>query len=514
MRNHDELLNPHGFAGHDAPARQAMTPRRTAAMPGTMASGTALQGSLMSLDEARERLMDDDCGKWDSLTPRSELRLKDGKVAFPLDQREEQWQHLSLSSWATGQLCARLGIPAGYFRKCPSILQDVQANYWLRERGNNVSVMEDEAGMQEDEKFSDGELSDEAKNGSAACACRVENRSRSGSGTEHERWLLRAKGGTLRAVLSERYSPLDNATLMDTLLPLLGSRYQVDWFGLSSESLHLRLIDPQKTREVLPDDALSVGVHLANSEVGLRAVTVDALVYRLVCKNGLVRLVKGKSFLHRRHVYLDETRFAVALREAVAGALGEAESFLEQLAQTTRQTVEDGAGTLEQLAQKKGLPDHLRQAMTQALQREGKQSETLYGVVNAVTEAAQRLPDEARYDLEVLAGHLAEHGVAAYAPRRSPSKTVRIALTEEAIPETIELPPALTEALGVRKESENDESYEEDESTEDEGLTPSEERAMRIEIVGIAERMFGAQIVSRVPHDAQEREVEAAEVTA
>ena len=506
MRNHDELLNPHGFAGHDAPARQAMTPLRTAAMPGTMAPGTTLQGSLMSLDEARERLIDDDCGKWDSLTPRSDLRLKDGKVAFPLDQREEQWQHLSLSSWATGQLCARLGIPAGYFRKCPSILQDVQANYWLRERGNHVSVMEDE------------EFNDEAKNGGAPCACRV--KSRSGSGTEHERWLLRAKGGTLRAVLSERYSPLDNATLMDTLMPLLGSRYQVDWFGLSSESLHLRLIDPQKTREVLPDDALSVGVHLANSEVGFRAVTVDALVYRLVCKNGLVRLVKGKSFLHRRHVYLDEARFAVALREAVAGALGEAESFLEQLAFTTKQRVEDGAGTLEQLAKQRGLPDHLRQAMTNTLQREGKQSETLYGVVNAVTEAAQRLPDEARYDLEVLAGQLAEHGVAAYAPRRSPSKTVRIALAEavttaeDATSETIEMPPALTEALLAREESENDKSYEEDEPTEDEGLTPSEERAMRIEIAGIAERMFGAQIVSRVPHDAQKREVEAAEVTA
>ena len=44
------------------------------------------------------------------------------------------------------------------------------------------------------------------------------------------------------------------------------------------------------------------GLHIANSEVGKRSVTVDALVYRLVCTNGLIRLVKGKSLLHRRHV--------------------------------------------------------------------------------------------------------------------------------------------------------------------------------------------------------------------
>ena len=107
--------------------------------------------------------------------------------------------------------------------------------------------------------------------------------------------MLRAKAENLRAVLSERYSPLDNATLLDELRVLLPDSYRVDWFGLQDESLHLRVVDPARTRELLPDDALTVGIHLVNSEVGMRSVTVDALVYRLVCTNGLIRLVKGQK---------------------------------------------------------------------------------------------------------------------------------------------------------------------------------------------------------------------------
>jgi hypothetical protein len=175
-------------------------------------------GEGLSLDEAHQRVIQDDKGKWDTLVYRDALDMREGSLAFPA---HGSMQQLPPSSWATGQLCARLGIPAAYFRKCPSHLQDTQANYWLRE------------GIQK----------------------------------EGEQWLLRARDHELRAVLSERYSPLDNHTLLDELHTLLPSHYRVDWFGLSDESLHLRVVDPARYREVLPDDALTVGIHLANSEV-------------------------------------------------------------------------------------------------------------------------------------------------------------------------------------------------------------------------------------------------------
>ena len=331
----------------------------------------------IALDQARETVRADDAGKWDTLVPRQNVQMCDGRLSFGGTE-----QPLSPSTWATGQLCARLGIPAPYFRKCPTDLQDEQANYWL------------EHGPQK----------------------------------QGETWLLRAKDENLRAVLSERYSPLDNATLLDELRMLLPDSYRVDWFGLQDESLHLRVVDPARTRELLPDDALTVGIHLVNSEVGLRSVTVDAMVFRLVCTNGLIRLVKGKSLLRQRHLHVSQHRFVGALGEAIDQAMKESEGFLNQLATATQTPVPGIAEVMEQIAQRWHLSDETQQNAKLALRQESaSQQESLYGLVNAYTSAAQRLPDEGRYDLEVLAGHLAAHGVASFAPnRRSSGANTRI----------------------------------------------------------------------------------------
>src|SRR5262249_8787947 len=151
---------------------------------------------------------------------------------------------------------------------------------------------------------------------------------------------------TLRGALSKRYAPLDNATLLSCLSPLLERRYSVGWFAMSDTSLHLRLIDTQLARDVLPHDRLFVGIHIANSEFGKRAVPVDALVFRLVCSNGLIRLVKGKSLLHQRHLFLSRPRFEEALQQAIGEALTTAAGFLEQLAWATRAPIKDVEATL------------------------------------------------------------------------------------------------------------------------------------------------------------------------
>ena len=57
--------------------------------------------------------------------------MKGGALCASSPEGEEE--RLRPTRWAIGQLCARLGIPASYFAACPSILQDIQANYWLQD---------------------------------------------------------------------------------------------------------------------------------------------------------------------------------------------------------------------------------------------------------------------------------------------------------------------------------------------------------------------------------------------
>lgn len=377
----------------------------------------------VSLDEARDMVREDDYGKWDVSVARDDLRLCYGYLTS--DERQFT-DPLAFSNWATGQFCTRLGIPAPYFRKCPPPLQDEQANYWLRHAAHKPG----------------------------------------------EKWLLRAKDNSLRAVLSERYSPLDNAVLLDELRPLLPDSYRVDWFGLADESLHLRVVDPERYREVLPNDALTVGIHLANSEVGCRSLTVDALVYRLVCTNGLIRLVKGKSLMRQRHLHVSEMRFVGVLGEAIENALQESETFLEQLKTATKTPVPDIADVMERIAERWHLSDETQETVKQSLKQElPSQQESLYGLVNAYTAAARSLPDEQRYDLEVLAGNLAEHGVAAYAPRHK--------RRERGVVDDVE-PQARS-------------GQAHDETAPHSGTVESS-------IVELAREMFDAEIVGRVPN--------------
>lgn len=338
----------------------------------------------MNFEEVQEQIQSDDMGKWDTLVNRAEVTMRDGKVVVPeaFGVDGDCPRQLFPTPWATTQLCQRLGIPTAYFKRCPPDLQDAQFNYWVKQ-----AVSSNHNGAHNG-----------SNNGSTA--------------SQPEAWLMRARRDVLRSVLSDRYARMDNAPLLDCLEPLLGSRFQVGGFALTDESMHLRIVDPTVTREVLPDDQVMVGVHIANSEVGKRAVTVDALVYRLVCSNGLIRLVKGKSLLYQRHVFRSTERLKRALADAVGEAFNAADTFIERLMWATGQRIKDIDETVKRLVERWGLTQEFQEQVTMALLNEPyEQYETVYGLANAFTSVAQRLPADDRYRIEVLAGQLVERGL-------------------------------------------------------------------------------------------------------
>jgi hypothetical protein len=319
-----------------------------------------------TLADVRDQVAADDCGKWDTIVPRRQITLHRGRLTFPQATSDGYDQGLTLTPWATAQLCQWLGLPAAYVKRCPPDLQDANVNYWLRT----------------------GEIG-----------------GRNDPDPDPE-WLLRAKGATVRAVLSPKYSRLDNAQLLSALLPVLtGTRYEIGLVQLTPESFHLRLVDPTLFRDVVPGDRLMVGIHLANSEVGLRAVTVDALVFRLACANGLIRRVSGQSLLRQRHLHVSEPRFTGMLEAGVRQAVMVAAGFLEQVALAVRTPVPDVEAAIGTLAERWDLPRQTEEHIRFALLGEAR-PETLYGLVNAITLAAQRLPVEERFELETQAGML------------------------------------------------------------------------------------------------------------
>ena len=111
--------------------------------------------------------------------------------------------------------------------------------------------------------------------------------------------MLRTMNGNARAFLSNRYRRIDNLELMQAVYPVLQEMdgVEVKSCEVTDNHLYLQIISNKVTTEVAKGDIVQAGFIISNSEVGYGAVSVQPLVYRLVCTNGLI----AKENSHRRY---------------------------------------------------------------------------------------------------------------------------------------------------------------------------------------------------------------------
>ena len=57
---------------------------------------------------------------------------------------------------------------------------------------------------------------------------------------------------------------------------------------VTENRMFIKVVNHRLEAEVMPGDIVRAGVVISNSEVGLGAVSVRPLVYRLVCTNGMI----------------------------------------------------------------------------------------------------------------------------------------------------------------------------------------------------------------------------------
>lgn len=115
--------------------------------------------------------------------------------------------------------------------------------------------------------------------------------------TTPEKRMLRTLDGKLRAFLSDRYRRLDNLELVDHILPVLAAMKgcEIASCDVTETHLYLKVINKTMKTEIVPGDIVQAGFVVSNSEIGLGALKVEPLVYRLVCKNGLI----SKDLAHK-----------------------------------------------------------------------------------------------------------------------------------------------------------------------------------------------------------------------
>ena len=112
--------------------------------------------------------------------------------------------------------------------------------------------------------------------------------------------LVRTRDGKARAILSDRFRPLDDMLVLGAALPVLAANpdLQVCSAILSPERMYLQVAYPKIAGELRVGDIVQSGMTLSTSEVGRGRVDVQRWIRQLKCKNGYI----GESVFAKRHV--------------------------------------------------------------------------------------------------------------------------------------------------------------------------------------------------------------------
>ena len=336
--------------------------------------------SLVNLAQELDRQL---VTKRDLVLPASLLQCRTeegGELKMIIDAKEGDGEY-GVTDLARRQLAEKLKIPFAYFERMrteqPALL-DRNVNTWLAQDG--------------------------------------------------ERRMIRTLDGKVRAVLSDRYRRLDNYDLAENVLPILqrleGARFES--VELTETRMYLKVVTPRVEFEVAPGDVVQAGIVITNSEVGQGTLSVQPLVYRLVCRNGLIasdhalrkthvgRTVQGESdvvtVFREDTLAADDKAFFLKVRDVVEAAVSEA--TFRQVAQKLQKTRDirltgDPVKAVEVLANRYTLNEGERAGVLRHLIAEGELS--AYGLVNAVTHFSQDVDDYDRAtELEAFGGRLIE----------------------------------------------------------------------------------------------------------
>lgn len=321
------------------------------------ASGTEKCDFSELLDKSRE-IRD----RW-----RTDIVVNKNATNFSLDQDlgfhyttdYGQEKAADITQFAFSQLCARMGVPANYIKKCFTTgkedlaLQNFRA--WAEEADSNL--------------------------------------------------MIRENGGIVRAVLSDSYSPFDSYQVLRALKYTVDfGRWKLTQVFLSEDRLVLRFVDftPLPVHDGSP---LFLGFVVSSSDVGRGSLSVKMMLYRSVCTNGLLISSMGGTLYKQHHI-----------GEAMSGSKLEAFNRIFTKIDDNAQAV---IANINQCRNRQ-LKDYEMEMLVEKARREMKLSEksveklktlvsttyepTNWGLINGVTELAQDFSLETRLDMENWAG--------------------------------------------------------------------------------------------------------------
>ena len=301
-------------------------------------------------------------GNWTKLVEQArEIQSKCNDIVIPAKEMRMnntlELNGMKMSPFATSGLCGKLKIPTVYFNRCAQenpILAAQNINYWLENDSRDI--------------------------------------------------MLRTYDNKIRGTLSASYSVFDAPEIlvaMDNALDM--SKYKVKGSFINEERLHVRIIE----KEMLPIEGedLFAGFTLDSSDVGRSSLTVKFFIYKQVCTNGLVLPKSSGELFKQKHVGISSEEFGKGLLEGFESFNDIKTKCIDIIRETKEIPTNDDIEKLtEEIKTATKLTDDVVEEVITLMDTSYDRSR--WGLINGITEVAQKYTLERRLQLEQIAGEL------------------------------------------------------------------------------------------------------------
>lgn len=278
---------------------------------------------------------------------------------------ENEIREAQLSRYSLGQLGSKIGVPARYLEKCISsgrieLAQD-NVNSWLEDFNKDL--------------------------------------------------FIREYGGSIRGILSSKYSVCDSHDILDVVDDVLDlSKYNIKGSFLTEERLHVRLV--QKEMLNINGEDLFAGITIDSSDVGRSILNCNFMIFKQVCTNGLIVAKSGGALFQQKHVGISAEEFAEGLRNSLKyiPEITDKVCSLIESKRTGGKLVKDIKDEQEVKEFLQSLRDRTRLSEESANKvidlMNNRYTNTKWGLINSLTEVAQDFTLERRLEIERYAGSI------------------------------------------------------------------------------------------------------------
>lgn len=266
-------------------------------------------------------------------------------------------ERIPMSKFASSGLCGKLKIPTVYFNRCAQqnkILAAKNVNEWLKD--------------------------------------------------DPRQFLVREYDGRIRGLLSGSYSKFDAPEILkafDEVLDL--SKYKLKGYFINEERMHIRLVE----KEMLPidDEDLFAGISLDSSDIGRSGLYVRFFIWKQVCTNGLIIPKSSGELFRQKHVGITSEEFAKNLKNGLENFDEIKTDVVEMIQETKKFPTDDDIEKLsEEIKNKTKLTDDVVDEVIMLMNKSYDRSR--WGLINGITEVAQKYTLERRLELEQIAGDM------------------------------------------------------------------------------------------------------------